>query len=348
MSLQLLRKVIPGPVVNQLWQRGRAGTYPKKRSCPTCRRTMTEVPIQAKAGTEYVDVCSGCFFIWFDEREFESLPKVSAKQPPARAKSDTGAVPAGLSLQAREALAMQRLAALQEKQHRERTADNVPDEWWHVAIAYLGLPIEYNYTPLKHRPWVTWLLAGVIAAISILAFRNLEAVVADWGMIPAQMTRRYGLTLITSFFLHGGVTHLVGNLYFLWVFGDNTEDVLGKGRYLLLILLATLAGDLAHILSRPDSMIPTIGASGGISGILAYYCLRFPKATMGVVYWWHWLRIPVWTMLFIWTLLQILNAYLQRLGVSNVAAFAHLGGAGIGVLFWWLTRQSFTKAPETT
>ena len=309
---------------------------------------MSEVPIQAKAGTEYLDVCSGCFFVWFDAREFEGLPKAPAKAPQPRAKDGEGAASATMPMEAREALAMTRLAALEQKQHRERMADNVPDEWWHVAVAYLGIPIEYNYTPLKHRPWVTWLLTGVIALVSILAFRNLEAAVTNWGMIPAEMTRHYGLTLVTSFFLHGSIGHLIGNLYFLWVFGDNTEDVLGKGRYLLLILLATLAGDLAHILSDPDSIIPCIGASGGISGILVYYCLRFPKASMGVVYWYHWFRIPVWTMLLIWTLLQILTAHLQKLGVSNVAAFAHLGGAGIGVLFWWLTRRSFTEAPETT
>lgn len=100
----------------------------------------------------------------------------------------------------------------------------------------------------------------------------------------------------------------VGNLYFLIVFGDNTEDVLGKGRYLLLVAVAALAGDLAHILADPHDAVPCIGVSGGISGILAYYCLRFPKASICVVYWLRWFRLPVGLMFALWVLTQIFDA----------------------------------------
>ena len=340
MTLQLLRKVITRPVVNQLWQKAHRSTYPKKRACPACRRKMTEIPVQSGSKTEYLDTCSGCHFVWFDHREFSSLPRVPSNQPAITAESHVGRDPSDMPQDAREAMALARLAALEDKQQRERTADNVPDEWWQVAVAYLGIPIEYNYTPLRHRPWVTWLLTAAIALVSVIALADLKAAVSEWGMVPAQWGRHHGLTFVTSFFLHGGIAHLLGNLYFLWIFGDNTEDILGKGRYLLLIALSALAGDVAHILSQPDATIPAIGASGGISGILAYYCLRFPNASMGVVVWYHWVRIPAWTMLIIWIFFQILGAHLQKLDATNVAAFAHLGGAAVGVLFWLLTRRA--------
>jgi len=140
---------------------------------------------------------------------------------------------------------------------------------------------------------------------------------------------------------------LLGNLYFLVVFGDNTEDVLGKGRYLLLIAVATIAGDVAHILSDPGSTIPCVGASGGISGILAYYCLRFPNARVGIIFWYRWFRIPVGVMFAVWVALQIITAMRQSAGISNVAGFAHLGGAAVGVLFWWFTRKPFSGTGES-
>ncbi len=169
-------------------------------------------------------------------------------------------------------------------------------------------------------------------------------------MIPAKFTRHFGLTFVTSFFLHGGLFHLIGNLYFLIVFGDNTEDVLGKGRYLLLVAAAAMVGDVTHILADPRAAVPCIGASGGISGILAYYCLRFPRASVGMVWWLRWFRLPVGLMFALWVLTQIVGAMWVSAGMGNVAVFAHLGGAAVGVLFWLWTRRSLSMdtAPPLT
>ena len=188
----------------------------------------------------------------------------------------------------------------------------------------------------------------MIAGISIATFRNLGPAVTNWGLVPAEFGRHFGLTFITSFFLHGGYFHLLANLYFLVVFGDNSEDVLGKGRYLLLIALATFAGHFAQILSDPGSTTPCVGASGGISGILAYYCLRFPHARVGIILFWvRWIRMPAGAMLVLWVLLQIIMAMKQAVGVSKVAVFAHLGGAAVGVLFWLVTRHTFSEAEHS-
>ncbi len=338
MSVELLRKAIPPPLVNRLWQRARSGHYPANRSCPACRRRMTEVPVAPTAEkTLCIDVCAGCHFVWFDPTEFEAFPRLHQKP----AASET------LSPQAKEALALMRLDAVKRQQSTPLGVENdVPDHWWEFAVARYGIQIEYNDTPLRSQPIATWVLAVLIAGISLVAFRDLPAVVNEWGLIPAEFTRHFGLTFLTSFFLHGGLFHLIGNLYFLVVFGDNTEDVLGQRRYLLLVALAAMVGDIVHIFADPRANVPCIGASGGISGILAYYCLRFPRASVGVVWWFHWFRIPVGVMFALWVLMQLLDAWLLSAGIGNVAVFAHLGGAGVGVAFWLWTRRSLS-AHET-
>ena len=330
MTLELLRKAVQQTVVNRLWQRARSGQYGKVRRCPACHRQMTEVPIIATEGkTTYLDVCTGCHFVWFDPREFGALPKIPA-QP---SEQET------LSQEAKEALALGRLEA--RKQESAAAAIlTPPDHWWQSALAILGIPIEYNETPLRNRPIVTWLLAAVIAGVSLAAMGDLQATVENWGLIPSEFGRHFGLTFLTSFLLHGGLFHLIGNLYFLIVFGDNTEDVLGKRRFLLLVATAAMVGDITHILVDPRATVPCVGASGGISGILAYYCLRFPTASVGIVWWFRWIRLPVGIMFALWVLSQIFDAFWISAGFTDVAVFAHLGGAAVGVLFWWWTRRA--------
>jgi membrane associated rhomboid family serine protease len=333
MALEVVKKAVPRQAVNTLWQKARASRQGDGKQCPACKRRMTEVPIVSAERTEYLDVCTGCHFIWFDPKEFEALPKSAEAMAPKTPQ---------MSDKEKEEIALIHLETVKNMQIDQEAHETSPDNWWEVVIAYMGIPVEYNVTPLKHKPIATWLLAGVIAMVSCLTFGDLKSVVMNWGLIPAELGRHYGLTFVTSFFLHGGFVHLLGNLYYLIIFGDNSEDVLGKRRYLLLIAAAALVGDIAHIISDPGSTIPCVGASGGISGVLAYYCLRFPKATVGIVVFFHWVRLPVVFMLIIWVVLQIFSIMQQSVGIGNVAVFAHLGGAAVGVLFWLWTRRSLS------
>jgi membrane associated rhomboid family serine protease len=153
--------------------------------------------------------------------------------------------------------------------------------------------------------------------------------------------QRYaGLTLLTSFFIHGSWLHLLVNLYVLLVFGDNVEEYLGAGRYLALLAVATVAGGLAHVALDPRSVVPVIGASGGISGVVAYYVLRFPQARLGLMYVYRWFRIRAYAFGLIWVLLQIIAAREQIAGIGDVSALAHLGGAAVGVWFWAIWTRS--------
>ena len=330
-SIEVVRKAVPRPIVNKLWMRARSGHYVAERRCPACKRIMHEVPIIEGDETKYFDVCTGCFFIWFDPGEFEGLPKMQI----ARTLEDE------LPMEAKKALALAQLELVKERQDVEEIGFSSPDHLWEIVPALFGMPVVYKRTKLKDRPVVTWSLSAFIAAISIIAFFNLKEAVANWGLIPAEFGRYLGFTFISSFFLHGGILHLIGNLYFLIVFGSNTEDVLGKERYLLLIAASAIIGSAAHILCDLNSAIPCIGASGGISGVLAYFCLRFPKARVGILWWFRWIRMPIGYMFAVWIFYQFFYAYLQTAGLSSVSALAHLGGAAVGVVFWIKTRKSF-------
>src|SRR5207247_4333523 len=121
---------------------------------------------------------------------------------------------------------------------------------------------------------------GIICS-SIIAFSHLHAVVSCFGLLPAQAARLGGFTFISSFFLHAGIIHLVGNMYFLFMFGDDVENFLRPSRYLALIALSAFVGDLAHITLDPRSQTPCIGASGGIAGVITFYALNFPRVRLG-------------------------------------------------------------------
>lgn len=184
---------------------------------------------------------------------------------------------------------------------------------------------------------------------SAFAFTQLHQVVPRFGLIPAEATRLGGLTFLTSFFLHAGIIHLIGNIYFLFVFGDNVENFLRPFRYLLLIALAAFIGDLAHIAADPRSQIPCIGASGGIAAVITFYALNFPDVKLGFLLryswrWFRWIRLPAWSVFVLWILFQIIGAWEQVKGISSVSALAHLGGAATGFVAWLLWRSESRPA----
>jgi membrane associated rhomboid family serine protease len=120
------------------------------------------------------------------------------------------------------------------------------------------------------------------------------------------------------------------------MFGRRVEGVLYIDRYLLLVALAALIGDIAHIVFDPHSYRGVIGASGGISGILAYYCLSFPKAEVRIFFFFTWIRLSVVWFFFFWILWQSIGAMAQASGFGSVSFLAHLGGSIVGFAFWYV------------
>lgn len=152
-----------------------------------------------------------------------------------------------------------------------------------------------------------------------------------------------GLTwqaLFTSMFMHGGWMHLIGNLWFLWIFGNNIEDSMGHLRFVVFYLVTGLAAAMAHVLTAPGSTVPMVGASGAISGIMGAYLVLYPRARVDTLFFFFvFIRViplPAWLMLGYWMLLQIAgSAATAAVGGGGVAYAAHIGGflAGVALIF---------------
>jgi len=202
--------------------------------------------------------------------------------------------------------------------------------------------------PTKTFPFVTIILmvvnVGVFVRLLIMPDTAHHETVLRLAVIPYELTHvpagrldilGYNLlTILTSMFLHGGLLHLGGNLLYLWIFGNNVEDVMGRVRFLAFYLLCGLAGALAQIAARPSSQVPMIGASGAIAGILGAYLVMFPAArVMTLLFFVVFVRVvpvPALIVLGSWLLVQLINA--GQMGPGGVAWFAHLGGFLAGLV----------------
>jgi len=143
-------------------------------------------------------------------------------------------------------------------------------------------------------------------------------------------------TVITSMFLHGGILHLLGNMLYLWIFGDNVEDSMGHVRFIVFYVLCGIAAVFAQALPDPSSEVPMIGASGAISGVLGAYLLLFPHARILVLiplgFIMHSTRLPAMWVLLLWFGLQFLSSAMQQAGGGGVAFRAHIGGFIAGLV----------------
>jgi membrane associated rhomboid family serine protease len=143
------------------------------------------------------------------------------------------------------------------------------------------------------------------------------------------------LTLLSSMFMHGSLIHIGGNMLYLWIFGDQIEDFLGHLKFLIFYLVCGFAADFAHILFNADSMIPTLGASGAIAGVLGAYLVKYPKNNVRVLMMRVITTVPAIVVLGLWIVLHIVSHYMDAAGAGGVAYMAHIGGfiAGIVLIF---------------
>lgn len=207
-----------------------------------------------------------------------------------------------------------------------------------------------DHNPSGRTPFVTYALMAVNIAVFFsyagLDTRSLNAFFFDWAIIPARISAGEGFsTLFTSMFLHGGFLHLAGNMLFLWIFGDNLEDEMGHGGFLLFYIAAGLGAGLAHVLAAPASPVPTVGASGAIAGVMGGYLLLFPRARIDIliilIVFFRIIPIPAWLMLLVWFALQFVGGVGADPEAGGVAYWAHAGGFVIGLAFavpLWLRR----------
>jgi len=198
------------------------------------------------------------------------------------------------------------------------------------------------------------------ASIGMGSERAAEAFILEFGAVPCRVTGACAVpgdfpspiaTIFTAMFMHGGLFHVAGNMLYLWIFGDNVEDTLGHGRFLLFYLLSGVAAALAQIAVHPDSRIPMVGASGAVSGVLGAYLLLFPYARVLVLlilgFFVRIVRWPAIIVLGFWIVVQFFNGLITVSVAAGGAAggtawFAHIGGFLAGIVLLFLMRPRRT------
>jgi membrane associated rhomboid family serine protease len=205
-----------------------------------------------------------------------------------------------------------------------------------------------DHNPSDRKPFVTWALIAINVVVFLSYYpslsgneRLLMSFFDQWALVPVEaLDGKDGHTLVTSMFLHGGWMHLIGNMLFLYIFGDNMEDLLGHLGFLGFYLASGLAAAAGQILSDPTSVVPMVGASGAIAGVMGGYLLIFPKARIDVlviiIFLIKIFTIPAWLMLGIWFGLQLVNGLAMDVAGGGVAYWAHAGGFVAGVC--WCSR----------
>jgi len=201
------------------------------------------------------------------------------------------------------------------------------------------IPLK-DENPTTNFPHITILLITsniIIFLYQISQSMTPFAIFETYGLIPAQLIEtpvRMYPTIYSSMFLHSGVAHLMGNMLYLWIFGNNIEDVLGKFRFIIFYLVCGTLASMGHIVTDLQSDVPMVGASGAISGILGAYLVLFPFARVKTLVFLGFLitivRVPAIILLVIWVLIQVFSGVVA--GDGGVAWFAHIGGFIAGML----------------
>jgi membrane associated rhomboid family serine protease/Zn-finger nucleic acid-binding protein len=302
--------------------------------CPSCAIPLMEREIDKGTGI-CIDQCIQCAGIFLDRDEF------------SRIKEHYAAVGAPAIRHAEPPPPKPRPGPLTWAEDEDGTGS--------VLFQFLsGLPIELGMATAKF-PWVTVGLIVVNTAVLIaMIIGGLERWIDILGLVPAEIVRGERLwTFLTAMFTHAGPIHLLGNMYFFYVAGDNLEERFGWWRYLLFYLLCGVVADVAFIAGEPHSPIVSVGASGAIAGLMGAYVVLWPRAIFLVrIFWFLWyhfkLHVPVWAYFALWLAFQSLCAIAD---VPGIAWWAHIGGFACGACIaawirWGSGRAGVENAPR--
>ncbi len=218
-------------------------------------------------------------------------------------------------------------------------------------------PIRDNI-PTRHVPWMTWLLIAVNVFVFFMEVSipsaALQQVTYLFGLVPARYTHpgwaaEVGFPMhtywpfLTTMFLHGGWLHIIGNMWVLWIFGDNVEDRMGPFRFLIFYLGCGIVAGIVHIASNPRSTVPAVGASGAIAGVMAAYLALYPRAQIlamfPIIIYPVFFHVPAFLYLGFWFLTQFFSGTLaiaSQREVTGIAVWAHVGGFAAGLLTFWV------------
>jgi rhomboid family protein len=202
--------------------------------------------------------------------------------------------------------------------------------------------------PSRTTPYITITIIGLNALAWLFEISlqpdDLQRFLTFYGVVPAHFR---AATLVTSMFLHGGWMHVIGNMWYLWIFGDNVEDRLGHGRFIVFYLLCGFVAAFGQIAIDPESTLPTIGASGAIAGVMGAYFVLYPRSRVltlvPLIIWWEIFELPAIVLLGFWFLMQLFSAGAIAVTASTsgggVAFMAHVAGFVAGAIGVFVFRQ---------
>jgi rhomboid family protein len=202
--------------------------------------------------------------------------------------------------------------------------------------------------PSRTTPYITITIIVINALAWLfelsLSRDDLDVFLKLYGLVPAYLLPA---TLITSVFLHGSWSHVIGNMWYLWIFGDNVEDRVGHGRFIVFYLLCGMVAGIGHVLANPDSGLPTVGASGAIAGVMGAYFVLYPQSRVLTLLPWIFIQVvemPAIFLLGFWFLMQLFSAGAIAVtasthGGGGVAFMAHVAGFAAGALGIFVFRK---------
>ncbi len=206
------------------------------------------------------------------------------------------------------------------------------------------LPLADEDSGRKFTPWVTIMIIIINVIVFLIELNQGQAFIEQWAFVPVRFVEDPAAnfpTLFTSIFMHGGWMHLIGNMLYLWIFGDNIESHFGHFFFIGFYGLSGVAATFAQLMISMDSSVPLLGASGAIAGVLGAYLLLFPRQRVRVLAGRRVVALPAIVVIGFWFLLQVLNSFLSFSGPAEsggVAYLAHVGGFIAGLLLAFIFR----------
>lgn len=308
------------------WERTTAAKFngKGKLACPSGHGALSIYTLQSppNSGRDVeVDVCPQCMGMWLDAWEAARIVQATKTVSLVR---DAEAIP------------------LSERKN---------GAGWYLFMLFSGMPVE-EYNPVRKKRVV---VLGLIIACFIgfaleLGAPNPEQFITTFGLVPKDFTRGINaFSLITHMFMHGGIAHILSNMWFLYTFGDNVEDRVGRVRFFVLYIVFGIAAALLQTAFTLGSDAPLVGASGAIAGLMGAYVMLFPRVKLYTVILFIRFRVPIWVYLGLWMALQVLLGYvsLQKTGeAAGVAWFAHIGGFVAGATWGALNRSKYGDGAE--
>ena len=236
-------------------------------------------------------------------------------------------------------------------------------------------PIADDNKGVSGPAYVTWGLLAINIAVFLIQLSD-ESITYGWSIIPKEITTGVDLvepqivsvdgkdhtipqapgppilylTLFTHMFMHGGIAHIVGNMLYLWIFGDNVEHRFGHAPFLVFYVVAGLVAAVSQLVFNPDSVLPNVGASGAIGGILGAYLVLFPRNQVKAVVFYFVVSVPAVAVLGLWAALQIFQGIGSISAASNVggvAYWAHIGGLAAGIVMGLICRMLMKEEPDS-